>query len=146
MRHSRLSVMPMKRAAASTGISRTRTRAACSNRSVNRLSGRAHGTAFRDHIEVQLVRPFLDVQTLPRKLPGCPQAKPEREHISRFHRCPHAVIQPACKAPPQRSTQRRFHFKRRGSRFTPAALKFAADRLYTPTLRKPERPLAKGFG
>ena len=37
----------MKRAAAATGISRTRINAACSNSSVNRLPARAHGTATR---------------------------------------------------------------------------------------------------
>jgi hypothetical protein len=46
MRHSRLSVIPMKRAAASTGISRTRTIAARSNNSANRLPGRDDGTTI----------------------------------------------------------------------------------------------------
>ena len=39
--------MPMKRAAAATGISRAKINAACSNSSVNRLSARAHGTVTR---------------------------------------------------------------------------------------------------
>jgi len=43
MRHSRRSAMPTKRAAASADVSR----AARSNRSVNRLLGRAHGAAGR---------------------------------------------------------------------------------------------------
>src|ERR1700737_2921548 len=136
MRHSRLSVMPMKRAAASTGISRTRTSAACSNNSVNRLPGRAHGTttrlipwvsqstrgtrvvmkvvleevkmlprdggevvrragppalragthgtAIRDRLEMQLLRPLFGVQTLAGKFPWCTQARTEREHILCF--------------------------------------------------------------
>ena len=37
----------VERAAASTGISRTRISAACSNSNVNRLPGRVHGTATR---------------------------------------------------------------------------------------------------
>jgi hypothetical protein len=36
---------------------------------------------LRDHIEARLVQPLLDVQTLLRKLPGRPQAKPERIHL-----------------------------------------------------------------
>jgi len=47
MRHSRWSVISMMRAAASTGISRTRSKAACSNSSVKRLPSRAQGTLIR---------------------------------------------------------------------------------------------------
>ncbi len=47
MRHSRWPMMPMIRAAASTGISRASVIAACSNMSVKRLPTRAHGTRIR---------------------------------------------------------------------------------------------------
>ena len=41
-------MMPMMRAAASTGISRTSMIATCSNSSVKRLPSRAHGTVIRN--------------------------------------------------------------------------------------------------
>jgi len=58
--------------------------------------------AFRDHFEVQFMRPRLDIKPLTEKFPRLAQAKPEREHILRFHRrppCRHPTSMQAATAP-----------------------------------------------
>src|ERR1039457_2349162 len=58
--------------------------------------------AFADHFEVQFMRPLLDIKPLTGKFPRLAQAKPEREHMLRFHRCPpcrHPTSMQAATAP-----------------------------------------------
>ena len=55
-----------------------------------------HRAPVRNHLQVQLMRPLLDIQPLAGKLPRRAQAKPEREYLPRFHRsAPHAASRPA---------------------------------------------------
>src|SRR6202030_3834651 len=60
------------------------------------------GSAFGGHFEVQFMRPLLDIKPLIAKFPRLAQAKPEREHILRFHRrppCRHPTSMQAAIAP-----------------------------------------------